>query len=94
MLAEIRTKLSLKSKASKRSKLPYDFVIGLADTLPYQAYQMCYGIEWAIKTGRLSGKVEMTIRKMNTWEFVILLDKVVQANICQNDVPRWLNSNS
>jgi hypothetical protein len=90
MLNEIRTKLGMKTKASKPSKLSYDFVIGLADLLPHSAYQACYGIEWAIKTGRLPGAIEMTIRKLSAWDFAALVAEVVAAEVSQNDTPRWL----
>ena len=90
MLAQLRSKLGLTSKTCKRSKMSYDFVTGLADILPYDASRAAYGIQWSVSTGRLPGQVAMTIRKMNAWDFVILLSEVVNAEISQNDTPRWL----
>ena len=90
MLDQLHSKLGLTSKACKRAKMNCDFAIGLADTFPFEAGRATYGIEWAVKTGRLPGQVEMTIRKMNTWDFVNLIAEVVDAGISQNDTPRWL----
>lgn len=91
MLNEIRSKLNLKSKASKRAQLSWDFVTGLSDLLPFEAGRMAYGVEWAVKTGRLSGKAEMTVRKMTAWDFTSLLADLIKAGVSQNDIPRWLN---
>jgi hypothetical protein len=89
--SQIRQTLGLKAANSKRSKLDWTFVTGLADLLGYDANRAIYGLQWAVGTGRLTATAEMTIRRMNAWQFSRLVGEVIDSGISQNDTPRWLN---
>lgn len=88
---EIRQRLGLASKASKRSQLGYDFVTDAGDMMSHNIRRAIYGVQYAISTGRLVATAEMTVRKMTAWEFSGLVAELVGRGVEQNEVARWLN---
>jgi hypothetical protein len=89
---QIRQTLGLKAANSKRSRLDWTFVSGLADRLGYDVNRAIYGLQWAVSTGRLTATAEMTVRRMNAWQFSGLVGEVIDSGVSQNDTPRWLNA--
>lgn len=92
MLAEIKSTLGMKTKASKASKLTYSFVVDNADLFSYEAKYAIYGIQWALQTGRLSYHAEYAVLHMNALQYAELVAEIAEKDLLQNQVPAHLNS--
>jgi hypothetical protein len=62
-------------------------------SVPHEVKIAAQGIEWALKTGRLTGSVEIAIRQMSIYQTLKVLVDVVNNTETISEVPSWLNQN-
>jgi len=61
--------------------------------LPRSLSTAMQGLQYARVTSRISGTLEMGIRKLKDWPTIQLLSRIAIDNETQATVPKWLNAN-
>jgi hypothetical protein len=96
---EIRELAKTIKGAFRSKKAAFEFVATEASRmarngdLPRIVDTACYGIGWALQTGRLDGQTDRAIRSLGLGESAALIAAVAFACPTMNDVPAWLIAN-